>query len=58
MNPKKIGRPTNNPRTNRFEIRLSDKELDKLNKCSKELEQSRTDVIVKGIELVEKTLNK
>lgn len=51
-----MGRPTTNPRTVRLEIRLSESESDLLNECSKKTGNTRTDVIVKGISLVHKSL--
>lgn len=55
---KKMGRPTTNPRTNRIQIRIADNELNTLNECSEKLKITRTDVIVKGIELVKKSIKK
>lgn len=47
---KKIGRPTDNPRTKKLGIRLSKKELDMITKCSDILNTSRANVIVAGVE--------
>lgn len=55
---KKMGRPTVNPRTNRIQIRIADDELNILNDCSKKLKTTRTNIIVKGIKLVKKELEK
>lgn len=56
MSPK--GRPTQEKRDRRFEIRLSDRTYKKLEECSKELHITKAEVIHKGIELVEKEIKK
>lgn len=48
----KIGRPTDNPATNQFRVRLTDSELKKLNYCSEKLGMNKSDVVRKGIDLV------
>lgn len=53
---KKMGRPTVNPRTNRIQIRIANDELNILNECSEKMKITRTDVIVKGIQMVKKEL--
>lgn len=58
MEKKKMGRPTDNPRTKGIQIRLAEDELNLLNDCSKKLKTTRTDIIVKGIQLVKKELEK
>ncbi len=55
---KKMGRPTDNPRTEKIGIRISKKELDMLNECSEILETSRANVIVDGIKRTYKKLKK
>lgn len=52
----KMGRPTDNPKNIRFEIRLDNDTNEKLEKCSSELNLTKTDVIRKGIDLVEKSI--
>lgn len=54
---KKMGRPTNNPKTLRLEIRLSEKENELLLECVRKSGLNRTDVIVKGINLFKEQLN-
>lgn len=54
----RTGRPTNNPRTVKLNIRLSEKESETLQKCADKLNTSRVNVIVKGVEMVEAELNK
>lgn len=55
---KKMGRPTENPKTRRLEIRLSDSEAKMLDDCAKKMGKSRTDVIMKGIAMVHEDLHK
>jgi hypothetical protein fuD12_10922 len=56
---KKIGRPkSNNPRNIRLEITLNKDENEKLKKMSETLKLSKTSTIVKGLELLEKELDK
>ena len=58
MNKKKLGRPTDNPKKRRFEIRLTDNQFKNLTECSEKLNITKTDVIITGIELVKKNLDK
>ena len=53
-----MGRPTNEKRDKRFEIRLSSKTYDILTDCSKRLNISKSEVIHKGIDLVKSELDK
>lgn len=56
---KKIGRPkSENPRNIRLEITLNKDEDISLKKMSETLKLSKTKTIVKGLELLEKELNK
>ena len=56
---KKIGRPkSDNPRNIRLEITLSKDENEKLKRMSETLKLSKTSTIVKGLELLEKELDK
>ena len=58
MSPR-TGRPkSHNPKNVRLEIRLTQHDADRLQKCSDVLNITRTDVILKGIDLVEAELNK
>lgn len=52
----RTGRPTNAPATNQLRIRLSDADLEKLNKCSDNLNMNKSDVIRYGIDKVYKEL--
>lgn len=48
------GRPAKGEqaRNRSLQLRLSEKEMQMLERCAEELQESRTDVIAKGIELV------
>ncbi len=46
---KKIGRPTENPKSNGYRIRMTDEELRKLNVCCEKTGLSKADVIRLGI---------
>ena len=54
----KKGRPTNDKRDKRFEIRLSQSTFETLEECSKQLNISKSEVVHKGILLVEKEIKK
>ena len=54
----KMGRPTNNPRNKRLEIRLNEEEDKKLKECSEKLRLSKTDVLMKGLDEVYKQIKK
>ena len=56
MSPK--GRPTTNKKTKRLEVRLSPYEFERIQKCADQLQMSKTEVINKGIELVEAEIKK
>lgn len=56
---KKMGRPkSDNPRNIRLEITLNKDENEKLKHLSESLKLSKTSTIVKGLELLEKNLDK
>ena len=46
---KKIGRPTENPKTHETRIRMSDEDMDKLNFCCDRLGKTKADIIRLGI---------
>ncbi|CAL7895358.1 hypothetical protein [Fusobacterium necrophorum] len=55
----KIGRPkSKNPRNKRLEIKLTEEELEKINKCSSILKKTRTDTILLGISKIEEEIKK
>lgn len=56
---KALGRPkSENPKNIRLEIRLTQEQSQKLEECSKEMSVTKTDVIIKGIDLVSAELKK
>ncbi len=57
---KKMGRPKKNkyPRTEKITIMLSENEKKDIQYCADKLNVSRTDVIVKSVNLLQKELNK
>lgn len=56
MSPR-MGRPTNDPKTHETRIRMSDKDIEKLEFCCKKTGMSKADVIRRGIELVYKEVS-
>mgnify|MGYP005862305827 CR=1 FL=1 len=48
MSPR-TGRPTNNPKKLRLEIRLTQEQSDMLTQCANDLNLTKTEVVVKGI---------
>lgn len=52
------GRPTDDKKDKRFEIRLSSSTYDTLTECSEKLKISKSQVIHRGIELVKSELDK
>lgn len=51
MSPR-TGRPTDNPKTNRMEIRMSMLDSIKLEYCCNTLDLTKTEVVKKGIDIV------
>lgn len=58
MSPKKMGRPTANPKNIRLEIRLTQEDANILEECSKALNTTKTAVIQRGIRLVRSQIKK
>lgn len=54
----KLGRPTDNKKTQRLEIRLTQDEVDAIEECANVLKVSKTEVVHQGIQLVREKLNK
>ena len=57
MSPR-TGRPTDNPKSNQYRVRLSDSELEMLEYCCKVLGLTKAEVIRQGIENVYKKAQK
>ena len=53
----KLGRPTDNPRTEKIGFRMSKKEIEDIQKCSEKLNTQRVNAVVEGIELLKQKLN-
>lgn len=50
--------PKENPRNVNLNIRITKNESEKIQSCADRLNMTRTDTIMKGIDMVEKELNK
>ncbi len=57
MTPR-TGRPTDNPKNIRLEIRIAQDTAKTLQECADQLQTSRAEVIVKGVNLVKSELDK
>ena len=57
MSPK-TGRPTDNPKTERLEIRLTKQQAQDIEECAKALKVNRTEAVVRGIELLIENIKK
>ena len=55
MSPR-TGRPTDNPRKIRLEIRLNEDENQLLKECTEKLNLTKTDVLMRGLEEVYKKI--
>lgn len=58
MADKKMGRPTDDPKTNETRIRMSDRDIAMLNECCEKLKMTKADVIRLGIKKVYDSLQK
>lgn len=58
MSPKTGRPPKENPRNVNLNLRLTKDEAELIQKCASQLGMTRTDVIMKGIKLVESELKK
>ncbi len=56
--PKKMGRPATKLRNCSLHLRISDTELQLISECSELSGLSRTDAIIKGLNLLKEQLNK
>ena len=57
MSPK-TGRPTDNPKKARLELRLSNDDISKLEYCYQKTGLSKEEILTKGLELVYQSLKK
>ncbi len=53
----KMGRPTDNPRTEKIGFRLSPREVEDIEKCAEKLGTKRVNAVVEGIELLKEKLD-
>lgn len=56
-NGKKMGRPTQNPRTEKIGFRMSPKEIEDIQKCAEVLGTQRVNAVVEGINLLKEKLD-
>lgn len=57
MSPRTGRPPKENPRNVNLNIRITDNESKRIKDCADKLNMTRTDTIMKGIELVEKEIS-
>lgn len=53
---KKMGRPTENPRTEKIGFRMSPMEIEDIQKCADVLKTQRVNAVVEGIRLLKEQL--
>lgn len=53
---KKIGRPTDNPRTKKIGFRMSESEIEDIQKCAEAMNAKRVNAVVEGINLLKDKL--
>lgn len=53
---KKMGRPTDNPRTEKIGFRMSKEEIEDIQKCADALNTQRVNAVVEGIKLLKEKL--
>ncbi|MCS4488400.1 hypothetical protein [Streptococcus sciuri] len=56
--PKKLGRPTSNPKNHSKRLRMTDDEVEKLDFCVKTTGKTQTDILMLGLEKVYQELKK
>lgn len=57
MSPR-TGRPTDEPKKVRLEIRLTERQSQMLEECARDMNKTKTDVIVKGIEEIHRSIGR
>ena len=55
---KKMGRPTDNPRSKRLSLRISADEMKEIEYCSKKLSTTKIETVLRAIELLKKDIDK
>lgn len=56
IDKKKMGRPTDNPRTEKIGFRMSKEEIEDIQKCADALNTQRVNAVVEGIKLLKEKL--
>lgn len=56
--PKKVGRPTDNPKTIKLQVRITQETMNDIDFCAQKLNVTRSDIIRKGIVLVKAQVDK
>lgn len=56
LEKKKMGRPTENPRTEKIGFRMSQAEIEDIQKCADALKTQRVNAVVEGIRLLKEKL--
>lgn len=51
-----MGRPTNNPRTEKIGFRMSAAEIEDIQKCAEAMKTQRVNAVVEGIKLLKEKL--
>lgn len=52
------GRPTDNKKSERFELRLAPDEMALIDECAEKLNASKSEVVIKGVKLLKADLDK
>lgn len=55
---KKMGRPTDNPRSKRLSLRIAEDEMKEIEYCSDKLGITKIETVLKAIELLKKEIDK
>ncbi len=53
---KRMGRPTDNPRTQKIGFRMSQTEIEDIQRCADAMNTQRVNAVVEGIRLLKETL--
>ena len=56
VDKKKMGRPTDNPRTEKIGFRMSKEEIEDIQECANALNTQRVNAVVEGIKLLKEKL--
>lgn len=56
LEKKKMGRPTNNPRTEKIGFRMASNEIADIEKCAEAMNTQRVNAVLEGIRLLKEKL--